>query len=117
MAIRKPQTLTSIVGDNIVRLRQAKGWTQAELAAKLEIGADSLSRIEHGITGPRFKNLEKLAQILDCPVYELFMYHADIENLQRPQIGPKEEILMLSRRIATLTQQLIDEENDHTAKE
>lgn len=45
------------------------------------------------------------------------MYHADVENLQLPRISPKEEILMLSRRIAALTQQLIDQENDQTPKE
>jgi transcriptional regulator with XRE-family HTH domain len=46
--------------------------TQAELAEQLNMGSDSLSRIENGIVAPRFQRLEDIAKILDCTVADLF---------------------------------------------
>ena len=47
--------------------------TQAELAERLGVGNDSLSRIEKGVVAPRFQRLELIAEVLGCTVSELFV--------------------------------------------
>lgn len=80
MAQKKRQRLATIVGANITAQRRRMGWNQAEFAERLGIGADSLSRIERGLTAPRFPRLEKIAELLECPVAELFQTQADREK-------------------------------------
>ena len=77
MPPRKRQHLASIVGANIAALRAARGWNQTQLAEKLGMGADSLSRMERGVVAPRFARLELIAQILGCTVAELFFTAED----------------------------------------
>ena len=77
MARKSKQRLALIVGANICARRKLKNLTQASFAEQLGIGADSLSRIERGLTAPRFNTLEKMADLLDCPVADLFQIHSD----------------------------------------
>jgi transcriptional regulator with XRE-family HTH domain len=77
VAPRKIQKLAAIVGENISRRRKAMGMTQAELAEKLGIGGDSLSRFENGVVSPRIQRLEEIAEALDCAVADLFRKHSD----------------------------------------
>ncbi len=77
MAARKVQELASIVGENISNRRKALGLTQAQLAEKLDMGPDSLSRIEKGVVAPRFPRLLEIAKILDCAVADLFRMDSD----------------------------------------
>lgn len=73
MTNKTKQPLAVIVGANITAKRKRMGLNQAQFAEKLGIGPDSLSRIERGLTAPRFQSLEKIALILECPVAELFL--------------------------------------------
>ncbi len=66
------QPLAAILGANIVGRRQLMGMNQAELAARLDIAPDALSRIENGYTAPRFNRIEQIASILECSPAELF---------------------------------------------
>ncbi|MDR2050839.1 MAG: helix-turn-helix domain-containing protein [Deltaproteobacteria bacterium] len=92
MASRKIQRLASIVGGNISRRRRQMGITQAELAERLGVGGDSLSRIEKGVVAPRFQRLEEIASALDCAVAELFRKEGEplvvrlgtVEDMLRP---------------------------------
>lgn len=77
MADRKVQELASVVGENICRRRKAMGMTQSQLAELMDIGPDSLSRIEKGVVAPRFPRLVEIAKILDCPVADLFRMAGD----------------------------------------
>ena len=52
-------------------LRESKGYTQDELADKLNIARQSVSKWETGINEPDFDTLKKLCQILDCSISEL----------------------------------------------
>ena len=46
---------------NVRRLRKDKGWTQDELAAKLNIEQTSVSLIENGRANPTLQTLEAVA--------------------------------------------------------
>lgn len=72
MAEREPQRLAKILGTSIVEKRRLLGMTQAELANRLNMAPDALSRIENGFVAPRFGRIEEIAKILDCSVAELF---------------------------------------------
>lgn len=47
--------------EKIIELRQKKGWTQAELAAKLGTTQSALARIESGKFNPKLDFLKRLA--------------------------------------------------------
>lgn len=77
MPPRQRQHLASIVGANIAALRAKRGWNQTQLAEKLGMGPDSLSRMERGMVAPRFARLELIAEALTCTVAELFFTAED----------------------------------------
>jgi transcriptional regulator with XRE-family HTH domain len=80
------------VGGNISHRRKEMGLSQAELAERLSMGDDSLSRIENGVVAPRFQRLEEIAKVLDCEVADLFRKKGDplgvkldtVEDMLRP---------------------------------
>lgn len=67
--VEKPQT----VGEQIRRLRKAKGTTQAQLARTARILRPNLSRIESGKHRPTLETLEKLAVALKVLVMDLIV--------------------------------------------
>lgn len=53
-------------------LRKQRGITQERLADKAGLSIESISNIERGIFGPKFDNLEKIAEVLNVEVKALF---------------------------------------------
>ena len=72
MAEREVQRLAKILGNSIVERRKILGMTQIELANRLDMAPDALSRIENGYVAPRFNRIEEMAKVLECSVAELF---------------------------------------------
>lgn len=56
--------IKSIVGDNLKRARQERGWTQAQLAVELGGDSTAISRWERGRVKPDDDSLTTLAQVL-----------------------------------------------------
>jgi len=61
-------------GKRLQALRLEADMTQEVLANEIGLTVESISNIERGIHGPKFDNLEKLADILEVPVQELFEF-------------------------------------------
>ena len=104
---KNKEPLAIIVGANISAKRKRKGMNQVQLAEQLGIGPDSLSRIESGITAPKFQTLEKIAQVLECPVAELFLYNEegvvlDITKNFSDTETAMSEIIILAEKIIKL---------------
>jgi transcriptional regulator with XRE-family HTH domain len=59
-------------GRRLRELRRSAGITQEQLANEVGLTVESISNIERGIFGPRFDNLESIAQTLNVPVKALF---------------------------------------------
>ncbi len=107
--------LASIVGAAIAQRRKKKGLTQEQFAEYLEIGQDSLSRMEKGVIAPKFSRLLKIAAGLDCTVAELFLLPSDPtclharlieekittlpENLQEVAIEMVEQIVLSLKKV------------------
>jgi transcriptional regulator with XRE-family HTH domain len=63
--------LNTIFGQNIKKFRKNNGWSQADLADKMDLSVNTISEIE---TGKKFVHAETLltfATILETEVYEL----------------------------------------------
>lgn len=65
-------SLTRLVGRNIYSKRKRLGLTQEELAERIGIGQQSLSRMEKGRIAPKFERLQIIADTLMCPIADLF---------------------------------------------
>lgn len=79
-------------------LRQARGWTLGDLAAKSHLGASTISRIETGQRRLALDNLVTLARALDVTVDDL-LAEDDADVVIRPNAtGGGGVMWLLSRR-------------------
>lgn len=65
-------SLAVIFGINLRNCRKAKRLTQADLAEKVSLSTEMISKIERGVAAPSFINIEKIAAILEIPESDLF---------------------------------------------
>ena len=68
--------------DNLKALRKKKGITQEELAARLNVARQTVSKWEKGLSVPDSELLIKLAEILEVPVSRLL--GSKIEEEEQP---------------------------------
>lgn len=73
-------SLKSELGKKIKKYRQIKGISQEELAEKLEISQQTLSKIECGKNFLTSVTLEKIPSILGVNIYELFMFEEEYSS-------------------------------------
>lgn len=59
------------VQEKIRSMREAKNWSQEEMATKLNMSVNGYSKIERGETNPHISKLKQIAQKLDVDVLEL----------------------------------------------
>lgn len=60
------------VGKRIQKLREIKGISQQDLAAKCNFEKSNMSRLEAGRVNPSLSTLEKVAKALEVNIVELF---------------------------------------------
>ena len=58
-------------GQFILSLRKEKGWTQLELAEKLNVTDKAVSKWERGIGFPDIKMIEPIAEVFDVSILEI----------------------------------------------
>lgn len=64
--------LTETFGANLRHQRKAKKLTQAELAERVGVSTEMISKMERGIASPSFQTIEKLADVLGVPEVVFF---------------------------------------------
>lgn len=69
MAVKK---LAGTVGATVAAKRKQLGLSQEQLAEKIGIQQESLSRMEKGTISPKFERLRQIAEALQCSVADLF---------------------------------------------
>lgn len=62
------------VGLQIQRIRELKGLSQQDLAAKCNFEKSNMSRLEAGKVNPTLSTLEKVATALEINIIELFNF-------------------------------------------
>jgi transcriptional regulator with XRE-family HTH domain len=63
-----------LLGQRIKELRQARGWSQEELAERMESGAKYVSSLERGRENPTLDMLVNVARTLKVEPVDLFNY-------------------------------------------
>lgn len=85
-----------MLGDNIKTLRKNKGLTQGELAIKLKVVRQTISKWEKGFSVPDADMLQKLADILEV----------DVKQLLGAEIETEEDRNELAEQLARINEQL-----------
>ncbi len=62
-----------ILSYRIRSLRRAKGWTQADLADKINRSVEMVCHLECGTAATKLSTLQDIADALDVAFYELFL--------------------------------------------
>ncbi|EEO28253.1 helix-turn-helix domain-containing protein [Oxalobacter paraformigenes] len=73
MQKNKEKTIAQAMGKAIAQKRMEKGLTQENVAEKLNIGYEAVSRIERGTVIPNIVRLVELADIFECGIDELLI--------------------------------------------
>jgi transcriptional regulator with XRE-family HTH domain len=66
-----PKTFALVVGEALRRARQARGWTQAQLAEAAGLSTNYVARLERGELGPSFFVANRLSTTLGIDVETL----------------------------------------------
>jgi transcriptional regulator with XRE-family HTH domain len=61
-----------VIGERLKTLRQQKKMTQVDVETRTGLLRCYISRVEQGHTVPSIPTLEKMAQALEVPLYQLF---------------------------------------------
>jgi len=70
----QPTEVERRLGDRVASLRQATGLTQAQLAKRLGVAVETISRLERGSVVPSLQRLVRLAEVLAVELAELFTH-------------------------------------------
>ena len=93
--------------EKLKTLREVKGYTQDEIASKLNISRQSVSKWEQGINEPDFDTTKKLCQILDCSLAELIDDDSEIETTKEQKQEKKTKWLYYGSLMLTLASALV----------
>lgn len=93
----------------LVSLRKQKGLTQMELAEKLNVSRQAISRWEVGVAVPSTDNLKFLGDLYEVPVD--YLLNGEIETIAKQNedtqkaesSGHKKKIVVLNRRIVYIS--------------
>lgn len=69
--------MTERLANSLKDVRAARGWTQAELAARVGVSRKTVNTVENGVFIPSALLALKLAQALERPVEALFRVERD----------------------------------------
>lgn len=67
-------------GEKLIQARQAKGWTQMDLAEKSNISLRTIQRIESGQVNPRAYTLKQLSEIIGLKFPEILENSGDSDS-------------------------------------
>jgi len=86
------------VGSAIARQRKLAEMTQSDVAEKLGIEKETLSRMETGAISPTLTRLEQLSKILGCPIRQFFWHERGDEQTQADTITDMIQTLSEEKR-------------------
>ena len=105
----------SSIGKNIRQLRQKNGWSQGEVAKRLNISIPAFSKIETGVTDINFSRLDQIARLFDISPLEVISLgylkledvdYQKIDELKTKVAEQEEEIIKLQKRVIDLYEEI-----------
>ena len=88
------QQLGKRLGRRIAEHRKAIDWTQDQLAERLDVDAETISRFERGVTLPSLVTLDSLAAVLKTSAADL---------LSMASVAPSDQSIQISAWLACLS--------------
>lgn len=79
--------LAELVGKAIAKSRAASGLTQEQVAERLGIGNEAVSRMERGLVMPTVSRIFELADIFRCEAADLLTESSGRASDQAKQVG------------------------------
>ena len=70
-----------ILADKIIRLRKKNGWSQEELADKMNISRQAVSKWKRDLSFPDISSIPKLAEIFEVSVDELIQVKTETKKI------------------------------------
>lgn len=58
--------IAAVIGRNLAAVRKRQGLTQAAVAERIDVDAETISRFERGTVTPGIGTLERLCSALEC---------------------------------------------------
>jgi len=89
------KSLANRLGAKIAALRKARNWTQSELAERVGVDTETISRFERGATLPSLKTVERISHCLRVGLGEL---------LTETSVQPDDQASTLSAWLAELNE-------------
>lgn len=102
---KEPTAGSEAIGENIAALRKEKGWTQEQLAEKLSVSAQAVSKWEGGKSCPDISLLPAIAKLFGVTVDALFSLpkQAPLVEMRAPEGGRKPDPDKLFLRVRVLS--------------
>ena len=83
------------IGDNIKKIRLAKGLSQKEVTINADLDPAQYSRIENGKTDPSVTTLEKIAKALGVSLSELFAATEELKEINSHDRSIMEKVALV----------------------
>lgn len=118
LTIEKPYLINlfmKTLGKKIRLLRHQKGWSQEEVAKRLDISIPAFSKIETGITDINLSRLEQIAVLFEMSVVQLLTYNeveqdqkiaSELENVNKKLMDRETEVIDLQKKVIELFEEL-----------
>jgi transcriptional regulator with XRE-family HTH domain len=103
------------LGKKIRLLRHQKGWSQEDVAKKLDISIPAFSKIETGITDINLSRLEQISVLFDMTVVQLLTFNDEeqdqkfineLELVNKKLMDRDAEVIDLQKKVIELFEEL-----------
>ena len=103
------------LGKKIRLLRHQKGWSQDDVAKRLDISIPAFSKIETGITDINLSRLEQIALLFELSVVQLLTlnegdpdqkYVNELEHINKRLMDRETEVIDLQKKVIELFEEI-----------
>ncbi len=100
------------VNEKIRLVREAKGWTQEEVADKLKMSGNGYGDIERGATDIKLSRLLQLAELFEIKTSDLLEPNSQISNNVNSKVNRQRNSFYMNSSNEIETQKFIVEQKD-----
>jgi transcriptional regulator with XRE-family HTH domain len=103
------------LGKKIRLLRHQRGWSQEDVAKRLDISIPAFSKIETSITDINLSRLEQIANLFEMTVFQLLTFSdneqdqkfvSELEVINQKLMDKEAEVIGLQKKVIELFEEL-----------
>ncbi|WP_448697963.1 helix-turn-helix domain-containing protein [Mucilaginibacter sp. AW1-3] len=103
------------LGKKIRLLRHQRGWSQEDVAKRLDISIPAFSKIETGITDINLSRLEQISILFEMSVVQLLTfndaeqeqkYNSELDSISKKLSDREAEVIDLQKKVIELYEEL-----------